>query len=357
MQPSPVVEADLSLYPVWGPTRATKPDRLVIDIHSHLSVPASVEVARGHFDPEDDPRFRFDRPESTAYNRIVREKIEPKFVDPEVRIRDMDDMGIDVQALAIVPSQYFYWVEPATAIRVSAMQNDRIAEVVAERPRRFVGLGSLPLRSVSAAVVELRRIVDEYGFPGISISTNVQGEDFDHPRFAPLWEAAEALEALVVLHPYGFTDAQRLAEYYLNNVVGLPLESTIALSRMILGGVLARHPGLKLLVVHGGGYLPFYFERTDHAYRHRPELRRHIDRPPSEYLALVHFDTSVHAPNAVAHLVHHFGSERVLLGSDYPFDMGVTDPLSLIGGAEGLTAADRVRITSSNAARLLGLET
>jgi aminocarboxymuconate-semialdehyde decarboxylase len=264
-------------------------------------------------------------------------------------------MGIDIQAVSIGPDQYFYWAEGELGPRLSRMQNDHLAEVVAAHPDRFVGLGTLPLQDPRAAVAEMERISRVHGFPGVSIGTSVAGRDFDLPEFQPLWEKAEELGILVVLHPYGFDAADRLGEYYLTNVVAMPLESTIAVSRMILGGVFERHPDLKLLIVHGGGYLPFYFARSDHAYRHRPELRANISRLPSEYLSMLYFDTCLHASHPVEHLVQHFGSDHVLLGTDYPYDMGVTDPLALLASADQLTDEDREKISGGNARGLLGL--
>jgi aminocarboxymuconate-semialdehyde decarboxylase len=146
-----------------------------------------------------------------------------------------------------------------------------------------------------------------------------------------------------------------MGDYYLANVICMPLASTLAVSRMILGGVWERLPELKMLVVHGGGYLPFYFARTDHAYRVRPELRHHISRLPSEYLHLLHFDTTVFDPRAVEYLVAVFGADRVLMGSDYPFDMGPTDPLGFLAEAR-LSAAERDLVVGGNAARLLRID-
>jgi aminocarboxymuconate-semialdehyde decarboxylase len=160
---------------------------------------------------------------------------------------------------------------------------------------------------------------------------------------------------VVVLHPAGFTHAERLTEYYLVNVIGMPLSSTLAVTRMILAGVFERHPALHMLVVHGGGYLPFYSARTDHAFKHRPELRAHIDRPPSEYLDRLHFDITVFDPGMVDHLVRTYGADKVLLGTDYPFDMGLPDPLALVAEAR-LTEKERDMIVGGNAARLFRLE-
>jgi aminocarboxymuconate-semialdehyde decarboxylase len=205
------------------------------------------------------------------------------------------------------------------------------------------------------AVAEAARVAD-LGFPAVQIGADVGGVDLDEPGLDSIWRAVEELGLVVILHPAGFTDARRLTDYYLVNVIGMPLSTTVAVTRMILGGVFERFPGLRMLLVHGGGYLAFYPARTDHAFRHRPELRTHIDRLPSEYLSSLYFDITVFDPRLVELLVERFGVERVLLGTDYPFDMGLTDPLALLAGT-GLGAEDRKMIAGLNASALFGIET
>lgn len=180
----------------------------------------------------------------------------------------------------------------------------------------------------------------------------MNGGDLDDRRFDPVWAKASELDMLAILHPHGWTEPRRMDDYYLINVVCMPLASTVAVSRMILGGVFERFPDFKMLVVHGGGYLPFYYARTDHAYRVRPETRRHIPRLPSEYLHKLYFDTTVFRPEEVEYLVTEFGADHVLMGTDYPFDMGPTDPLAFLAGAR-LTRTDHDLIVGGNAARLL----
>lgn len=336
----------------WSPTRAAKPDVVTVDVHNHLFVPESERRVRRHFTPEKDPRTFFSAEESKGHNLKFYEAAHDKFTDPETRLADMDAAGIDVQAVALAPSQYFYWLDAGPARSVAAMQNDRIAAVVAHRPTRFVGVGTLPMAHPEASVREVGRLYGELGFRAVEIGADVAGGDLDDPRFDPLWSKLEELQMLVVLHPAGFTEGRRLTEYYLVNVIGMPLASTVAVSRMILGGVFHRHPDLQMLVVHGGGYLPFYASRTDHAYKHRPELRRHIDRPPSEYLSRLYFDTTVFDPVMLERLVRTYGADHVLLGTDYPYDMGLPDPLALVADAR-LTDAERDLIVGGNARRLL----
>jgi aminocarboxymuconate-semialdehyde decarboxylase len=342
------------LGPKWEKTSARQSLVETIDIHSHVEVPRAAEIAAPFFRPEFDPRVLYQSEESSRYNRELRATQVAKFVDPEARIADMDLQGVDRQVLAIAPPQYFYYLDEPTGARVTAIQNDRIAEMVASHPSRFVGVANLPLDHPRAAIAEMVRAHRDLGFNGFEINADVNGGELDDRRFDPLWEKATELNLLVILHPHGFTDAKRMGDYYLANVICMPLASTLAVSRMILGGVWERFPDLRMLVVHGGGYLPFYFARTDHAFRVRPELRHHISRPPSEYLHMLHFDTTVFDPKAVEYLVAEFGADRVLMGSDYPFDMGPTDPLGFVAEAK-LSAADRDLVVGGNAARLLGI--
>jgi aminocarboxymuconate-semialdehyde decarboxylase len=198
----------------------------------------------------------------------------------------------------------------------------------------------------------MKRCVDELGLRGIEISSNVAGRELADPIFRPFFAAAEALGVLLFMHPLGFTHGQRLSEHYLNNLVGNPLESTVAVSHLIFGGVLERHPGLKLCVAHGGGYLPTYWGRMDHAWRDRDDCRQAIKQPPSEYLRRLYFDTVVFDRRHLEFLLKIYGAEKLLMGTDYPFDMAEPDPLALHAA---LDPASREQILGGNAARLLGL--
>lgn len=340
------------LGPVWEPSVAHKPAVRTIDIHTHVEVPDAAALAKPLFKPEYDPRMAIQPEESTRYNRELRATQTDKFVTVEERLSDMDLQGIDMQTLAIAPPQYYYWLDADIGPRIAAMENDRIAEMASERPDRFVGVATLPMDHPQAAVVEMERTHREHGMNGFEINADVNGGDLDDRRFDPIWAKACDLDMLVILHPHGWTEPRRMDDYYLINLVCMPLASTVAVARMILGGVFHRFPDLKFLVVHGGGYLPFYFGRTDHGYRIRPEAQRHIPELPSHYLHKLHFDTTVFRPEEVEYLVAEFGAERVLLGTDYPFDMGPTDPLGFLAQAR-LTESERDMILGGNAERLL----
>ncbi len=338
----------------WRRSSSPRPRVRTVDVHSHLMVPGSAELVAPHFRPQDDPRTFFSAPESVELNKEFYVQARGKYTDPAERLADMDHLGIDLQMVAIAPFHYYYWAEEALAARAAAMQNDRIAEVVASAPDRFAGVGTLPLAHPEAAVREARRIRHDLGFTAVQIGSEAQGVDLDDPRFEALWSALEELDLVVILHPAGFTEGSRLTEYYLVNVIGMPLSSTLAVTRLILGGVFERHPALRMLVVHGGGYLSFYSARTDHAFRHRPEMRRHIDRLPSEYLSQLYFDITVFDPGMVSQLVQRYGADHVMVGTDYPFDMGLTDPLGLLDDAR-LTRAEREQVAGRSAATLFRL--
>jgi aminocarboxymuconate-semialdehyde decarboxylase len=316
-------------------------------------VPESADLTRPHLKPEDEPRTLYSSPVTKELNNEFYRLARDKYTDPDARLADMDAMGIDLQLVALTPFHYFYWADSDLAPAVATMQNQRIAEVVAHTPDRFVGVGTLPMAHPETAVTEARRVAD-LGFPAVEIGADVNGDDLDDPRFEPIWAVLEELGLVVILHPAGFTEARRLTDYYLVNVIGMPLSTTLAVTRLILGGVFERHPGLRMVLVHGGGYLGFYPARMDHAFRHRPELRRHIDRLPSEYLASLYFDLTVFDPGMVENLVGRFGADHVLLGTDYPFDMGLPDPLALIAETS-LSDGDRALISGGNAGRLFGL--
>jgi aminocarboxymuconate-semialdehyde decarboxylase len=193
------------------------------------------------------------------------------------------------------------------------------------------------------------------GLRGVEIGTYVEGMELADERLEPFWATAERLRALVFIHPSGSTLGQRLSKFYLSNVIGNPLDTTIALSHLIFGGVLERYPRLKIVAAHGGGYLPSYFPRTTHGFEVRPEAQT-IPHPPEHYLRRLFVDALVYEPQNVAHIVQRMGASQVVLGTDYPFDMGEEQPVEVLDKVDGLSAADRLRIMRDNALALLGLE-
>lgn len=324
---------------------------LVVDIHCHFAVGKAEERLREAVS-DVPPGMPFTSEASQKVNAVQFAAIGSRLNGVTERLEDMDRLGIDVQAISPSPGQYFYFTEPELGRELSHMVNDGIADAVASHPDRLVGLGHVPLQNTGMAVAELHRCVNDLGFRGVEINTNVNGRELADPSLRPFFAAAEELGALIFVHPLGFTQGERLTEYYLNNIIGNPLESTLALSHLIFGGVLDAHPGLKLCVAHGGGYLPAYWGRMDHAWRVRPECRVTCSHQPSHYLRQIWLDTLVFDRDQLDALVRTHGADRLCLGTDYPFDMSEPDP---VGFHAGLDEAVREKILGLNAAALLGL--
>lgn len=324
---------------------------LVVDIHCHLAI-AAADAIMAEASTAPPPAMPFTSEFSRQVVADMLRAIAPKLNGTDERIADMDRLGIDIQAISPSPSQYFYNASPELGRATSRAVNDGIAAAVSRHPDRLVGMGTVPLQAPELAIAEMRRCVSELDLRGIEICTNVNGIDLAVPELKPFFTAAEELGVLLFIHPLGFTQGQRLTDHYLNNVLGNPLESTIAISHLIFGGVLETYPGLKICVAHGGGFLPGYWGRMDHAYRARPDCREHISRPPSSYLRQLWLDTLVFDQQQLDSLVRTHGADKLCLGTDYPFDMGEPDP---VGFHSCLTAEDRSKILGLNAAELLGL--
>lgn len=324
---------------------------LVVDIHCHLNVPTAEAYMRSQVSDMPNP-FAFTSAATREVNAKVFPALAPKLNGVEERLSDMDRLGVDVQAISPSPGQYYYFAPAEVGRDAARMVNDGIATAVAAHPDRLVGMGTVPLQNVEMAIAEMRRCVGILGLRGIEINSHVDGEELAAPRFRPFFAAAEELGVLLFLHPLGATHGQRLADHYLDNLVGNPLESTIALCHLIFEGVLDRHPGLRLCVAHGGGFLPGYWGRMDHAFRAREDCRQHISRQPSSYLRQVWLDTLVFDREQLDSLVRTHGADRLCLGTDYPFDMAEPDPVAFHAHLEPAAMA---RIMGLNAVELLGL--
>jgi aminocarboxymuconate-semialdehyde decarboxylase len=257
--------------------------------------------------------------------------------------------------IAPPPPQCYYTVPLDIAVKATRMVNDGIAAFCAKKSDRFKGFGAVPLADGHEAALELERCVTQLGFTGVEVLTNVAGKELSDPAFAPFWQKAEALGVLVMIHPNGFTEASRLTRFYFNNVIGNPLETTIALHYLIFDGVLERHPKLKILAVHGGGYLGAYSGRIDHAWGARSDAHGALPQPPTSYLKRVYVDTVVFTPTQLAELVRVFGADHVVMGTDYPYDMADYDPLGLIAAVDGFDAATIAKLAGGNCKNLLGL--
>jgi aminocarboxymuconate-semialdehyde decarboxylase len=337
------------------PGRELRPSSTTIDIHSHVAIPAAAAFVRPHLDPASLALTHFADAGTKALNQKQEEDIRARITGYDERLADMDAMGIDMQLVLPPPNQCTYTVPLDIAVKAARMINDGLAHYVAKKPDRFAALGTVPLSDGAEAAKELERAMTTLGMKGAEILTNVAGREISEPQYAPFWKKAEQLGALVVIHPNGFTEAKRLTRFYFNNVIGNPLETTIALHHLIFDGVIERHPNLKILAVHGGGYLPAYCGRIDHAWGARSDSHGDLPRPPTSYLKKIYFDTVVFTPHQLAQLVRLFGADHVIMGTDYPFDMAEHDPIGHVALVEELDASTIAAIAGGNARRLLGL--
>ncbi|MCX2729354.1 amidohydrolase family protein [Saccharopolyspora sp. NFXS83] len=330
-----------------------------VDVHAHVLLPELDEVVAGHRERAEwrDLDARRNGVEALAVNRrMIAERI-PRLTDPERRLAAMDAAGVDVQLVSPSPSHYHQWADPGLAEQLCRLAGEGTAAHCATAPDRLIGLGLAPLQHPDLMSRSLRDALAR-GLAGVEISSHAPGSgaappvELSDPRLAEFWALAERTGALVFLHPFGCTLDERLDRWYLSNSVGQPVENAVALSHLIFSGVLDRHPELRLIAAHGGGYLPAHLGRADHAWRTRPDARAGCAREPSRYLRNLYFDSLVHDPGALRELVRVAGADRVLLGSDFPFDMGTEDPLAALRAAE-LPESDFDAIRGGNAAALL----
>ncbi|MDB5811188.1 MAG: hypothetical protein JWN94_3310 [Betaproteobacteria bacterium] len=282
----------------------------------------------------------------------------PMLTSIEVRLKDMDRMGIDIQAVCPAPNQCIYWSEPGLGRELARTANERLAEIAATWPDRFVAMGTVPLQNADMAVAELEYCVKKLGMRGVEILPNVNGKDLTDQSLGleKFFAKAQELDIVIFMHPLGFTQGDRLMDHYFNNVIGNPLETTVATSHLIFDGVMDRNPKLKVVLPHAGGYLAHYWARMDHAHRARPDCRVSIKKPPSSYLKKFYFDTITFDTQMLRHLIDKYGADHVVLGTDYPFDMGEDHPVKLIESVPRLSRADKDRIMGGNAARLLKIK-
>lgn len=329
------------------------PSRQVVDIHAH-ALSRARELVEGHPDlasAEAEERETFGLESMEANQQLFDESWRQALTDLDTRIAHMDRTGVDVQIVGVSPTQYYPWATMDLATDLVACVNEQLADLVSQTPDRLQGMAHVAFQHPELAAEQLREAVARFGMRSVQISTRSGGNDLSHRDLEPFWATAEELGVLVFIHPWGCSLGTRLSQFYLGNVIGQPLETTVALSHLVFSGVLDRYPALKVCAAHGGGYLPTYLGRADRAYEVRPECRT-MAEPPSSYLARIYFDSVVHRPESVRRLVDVCGADRILLGTDYPYDMGEDDPLGLLAAA-GLSETEVDMVAGENAVRAM----
>ncbi|MHC4609740.1 MAG: amidohydrolase family protein [Planctomycetota bacterium] len=275
---------------------------------------------------------------------------------PQRRMAECDRARVDVQVLSTVPVMFSYWAQPQHTLDLSRILNEHIAGVVAEYPRRFVGLGTLPMQAPDLAVRELERCVKELGLAGVEIGTHVNDWNLDEPALFSVFEAAQDLGAAVFVHPWDMMGKERMPRYWLPWLVAMPAETSLAICSVIFGGVLQRLPRLRIAFAHGGGSFPGTVGRVEHGFKVRPDLCAvNNDRNPRDYLGKFYVDSLTHDAEMLRYLIRLVGAERIALGSDYPFPLGESEPGKLIESLNELSEATKERLLVGSALEFLGL--
>lgn len=324
----------------------------MIDFHSHVIPEPIIGAMRA--DPE---RYATRIEEQAGKRYLVRGKLRlellPEFSVAEAKLEAMDRKGIEISVISPGPQVFFYNLNEEHGIAAARLVNDGIAAMVASKPARLRGMATLPMQDPDAAVAEMERVAREHGFRGIELATAAPGGELADAKYRPLLRRAQELKMTLFAHPNTIGAAGRLDCYYLTNLIGNPLETTIMVANLMFSGALDELPRLKLLLAHGGGFVPYQVGRFVHGHRVRPETRAHTASSAKEMLKRFYFDTITHDPQALRYLVELVGAERIVLGTDSPFDMGDENPRGTLDAFSN----DVIATLRRNALRLLEEET
>jgi aminocarboxymuconate-semialdehyde decarboxylase len=323
---------------------------LRIDVHAHMIPAPFVQGDEVHFPLAGSGETH------TLPLRPMNNFPDDSIYSIERRLRDMDAQGIDMHVISLQP-MFADALPVDRAIRVCRGINNAFAQVVAANPQRFLALANLPMQSPEDAARELERAVRELGLRGAEICSQIAGKNLDDASLAPFFAKAQELDVPIFIHPAGVPGlGERLGRYYLTNLIGNPMDTTIAAASLIFGGVLRDFPRLKVYLAHGGGACPYIRYRWDHGWKVRDEGKHFITRPPSEYFSQLYFDSLTHGGPALSFLASTVGAERIMLGTDYPFDMGAYNSVAAIQNVIGVTDAERDLMLGGNAMRLFKID-
>ena len=322
----------------------------VIDIHAHWFPPAWVELIEAEGNQNG---ARVERTEQGLSLNLLRgiNMITKQHVDMDIRLKAMRRQGVDMHALSLC-APMVYWAPPEFGLRLSRAFNDACSAAHLESPDRYVGLAMLPMQAPELALLELARASALPGMRGAYMATSVNGKNLDEEAFFPVYAKCEQLRWPIFLHPTDTLAPERISKYHLRNLLGIPYEHGVAAASLMFGGVLDTFPRLEVLLSHAGGAFPWLIGRMDHGTKVRAELK-HMKRPPSKYLRRFTYDTITHSPQLLSYLVELVGADRIMLGSDYCFDMGYSQPVRFLDRVPGLSARDRSLMLGGTAARLL----
>ena len=325
-----------------------------IDIHAHFYPESYLKLIEAE-GAEFGVSCSYDDPDGPVINAngVKTPPLSRRYFDLEDRVAAMDEMGVGVHCLSLTQPM-LYWASPDLSERLAVAYNDACAEVHEAYPERFLGLAILPMQEPELALKELERAKSLPGIRGVYMATRVLDKELSDPSLFPVYEAIEDSDLTIFLHPIKVVDPSRLKQFYLTNFIGNPTESAIAASHLIFGEVLDRFPKLTFCLPHAGGTFPWLIGRITHGWGVREECK-HLKTPPVDYLRRFYYDTITHAQPALEYLINLVGPDRVVLGSDFCFDMSYDRPVEIVTGHAGLSESDQALILAGNAKRLLGM--
>ncbi len=324
-----------------------------IDTHNHVIPETIIDAMR-----KDPARYHTQIEGERGSYRFVRGKVRfeliPEFYDPDAKIESMDRKGIDIAYISPGPQTFFYGLGADLALEAARAVNDGVAQMSAAHPDRLRGMATLPMQHPDAAITELERVVKEWGCKAVEMGTAIGDEELADARFRPVLRRLQALKVVVFAHPNTQGAGGRLDCYYLGNLIGNPLDTTIMVGKLMFSGALDELKSLKVLLAHGGGFLPYQIGRFQHGHAVRPDTSAVTQSRPFDMFANFYFDALTHDPRATRHLLQMVGSERVVLGTDSPFDMGEERPVQHLDAVPGLSEREREDVSFRTAEALFG---
>jgi aminocarboxymuconate-semialdehyde decarboxylase len=325
-----------------------------IDIHSHVIPPRILDqIARspGAFAArlEGEPHAR-----KVIHEQGYAYPLFDEFHDPEAKLASMDRKGIDIAVISPAPPMFYYWADIDVAVKAARLVNDGVADMAAAKPERLRGMATIPLQHPDAAIEEMERVVREHGFKAIEIGTSVEGVQLAERKFRPILHRAQELDLFVFAHPYYVGAKSGLEDYYLTNLIGNPLDTTVMLANLMFSGALDELADLRICLAHGGGFTPYQIGRLVHGHNVRTETHRRSAASPRDLLRRLYFDSLLFDPQALRYLIDQVGADHVCIGTDSPFDMGDEHPAETISSVPGLTEVERDQLCCGTALQLLG---
>ncbi len=330
---------------------------LKIDIHTHI-IPSNLNDVLDNFSNNKYLRIKSinkDNAELIKDSKFFR-KVQCNCWNIEQRNKDSKISNVDIQVLSTIPALFSYWAKDDECLQLSKFLNNHISDIVKNNPNQYIGLGTIPMQNNDLAIKEMDRCINELNLSGVQIGSNINGINLSEDQFIPIFEHAEKIKCSIFIHPWEMIGTDQMKKYWFPWLIGMPAETSRAISSIIFGGVLERFPNLKIAFAHGGGSFLFTLGRIDHGFKVNPKLCS-IDNNimPSEYLGKIYVDSLVHDYDTLMFLIKKIGCSQIALGTDYPFILGEEIPGELIESLD-ISDKDKQRMLAGTALEWLGLD-